>query len=286
MILLTGATGFVGQQLLSKLAKVDKVRCTIRDETKSEELKNKGCEPVFWDLAKDVQPEIVTNVDVVVHAAAELRGTKKNFEANVIGTKNLVEACKKAGVKHLIYLSSILADEIYNNDYGLSKREGEEIIKSSGLKYTILRIGNIYSKNNAKTFGKLLKIVKLFPVLIVFGGVTTHFVRLDDVTDAISAAIKNPKAYNKTYFLVGQKLTFWEFFKLASNKLGKKKLIIRIPILVAKIAFAVYKPISKIIRLPVHPETLIINKEFDSSGAEKDLMFHRSNSDDMSASIC
>lgn len=292
MILLTGATGFVGQRLIEKLAKHGKVRCLARDEGKAEELRKRGYETAIWDLGKDGKDSPVQSVqdalkgvDVVVHAAAQMRGTKNDYRlVNVEGTKRLLEACRKEGTKQIIFLSTILAADCYNNDYGNSKRECERQIRNSGIGYTVFRIGNIYANDDLRTFAKIIRIVRKMPVLFVFGkgDVNMQFANADDVTNAIAMAVGNKKAMNKTYYLVGQPVGYEDFLRMIAGRLNRKRLIIHIPMTASRLAFSIYqKTVGNFIRLPVHPDTLLISNVFDATDAEKDLGFNKSKTETM-----
>lgn len=286
MIFLTGATGFVGQNLIRKLAKKDKVKCLVRNESKAEQLKKEGYETLVGDISKYVPPEELDGAEVVVHAAASLRGKGKEWwEVNVKGTENLVNACKKAGVKQIIYLSSIMAHEKYDGEYSVSKRAGEEEIKKAGIDYVILRIGNIYSKNNTRSFGNLLNAVRKIPVIIVVRNVKAHYVSLEDVNNAIVAAMKNPEVKDKTYYLVGEALLFKDFFRLIAKKLGKKRIIISVPAFPVKITLSIYNKIIGNFIKPIRMRTFLINNEFDSGDAERDLRFHKSTAENLADAV-
>lgn len=289
MIFLTGATGFVGQHLIEKLAKRGKVRCLARDKGKAEELRKRGYETAVWDLGKEAPvqdaSDALKGVDVVVHAAAQMRGTKKDYRlVNVEGTKRLLEACKKEGTKQIIFLSTILAADCYNNDYGNSKRECERLIRNSGIGYTIFRIGNIYANDDMRTFARIVRIARKMPVLFVFGkgDVNIQFVNADDVTDAITAAVGNKNAINRTYYLVGQPVRYEDFLRMITARLNRKRLIIHIPMMPARLAFSIYqKTIGSFIQLPVHLDTLLISNVFDTTEAERDLGFNKSKTETM-----
>lgn len=284
MILLTGATGFIGRNLLEKLTAIDKVRCLVRNKEKAEELERQGYETGVWNMGdRQIPSGVLRGVDVVIHAAAQMRGKAKDFrEVNVAGTKQLIETCKKEQVRQIIFLSSILAADGYHNEYGKSKREGEEYIRRSMIDYTILRIGNVYGSNDQRTFEKLIWLIEKMPFLVVFGkeGVNTNFVHIKDVTKAIVNAVKNQKSKNKTYYLVGEKLSYKDFFVLMSRKMNKKKLIITLPAAPARLALSLYQStVGRHIKLPVHPDPMIISREFSTEDAEMDLGFHKSTND-------
>ncbi len=290
MILLTGATGFVGSHLLNKISKIDKVRCLVRYERQAEELKKKGYETFIGDILENKRLlEATRGVDIVIHSAALMRGTRKQYElVNVIGTKNVVEACKKENVKQIIYLSSVLADEDYDNGYGKTKRKGEDIVKNSGICYVILRLDVVYGKNDKRTVGKIANAIKKSPVLMLFGKgrVNTHFLHIENATDAITAALKNTKAKNKTYCLAGEKIDYDELVRIFADKTKKRKMVLYAPFPLLKFLFYIYKhTIEPYVKLPLHFDTLFISKDFDTSKAKKDLGFRPSTKDTLISAI-
>lgn len=97
MILLTGATGFIGSNLLEKLSKMGRVRCLVRSKEKAEELEKFGYETAIGDMKnRQIPPGMLHGINVVVHAAGLIHGKTKDLrEVNVVGTKKLIEVCKR-----------------------------------------------------------------------------------------------------------------------------------------------------------------------------------------------
>ena len=114
MILITGATGFVGRNLLEKLSKRP-IRCLVKDKSSL----GKNIEIVRGNLT-DLKSldEATKNISIVIHLAAIIKSkNKEEFKKiNAEGTRNLVNASKKNGVKKFIYISS--SDVIFKkSDY-------------------------------------------------------------------------------------------------------------------------------------------------------------------------
>jgi uncharacterized protein YbjT (DUF2867 family) len=89
--------------------------------------------------------EAVERISIIVHAASDARRAET---VDVGGTRNLVEAARKAGVSHLIYISIVGVDDIPFGYYE-RKRVAEEIIESSDLPYSILRATQFHSLVNS-----------------------------------------------------------------------------------------------------------------------------------------
>jgi len=125
-IAITGATGHVGANLVRMLvAEGYHVRALLRQPT-SEALQGVPVEMVVGDLSDERSLErLCHQVEVVIHSAAVISignlPEKEVFGTNVTGVKNLVQACKKQGVRRLVHFSSV--DAFVMN--GLSTRVDE-----------------------------------------------------------------------------------------------------------------------------------------------------------------
>src|SRR4051812_37085112 len=110
--LVTGASGFVGRTLIERLlASQHHVRGFARTTSRVEPLRRLGVELCYGDLGDpESLARAVRGLDVVFHTAARVGvwGRPEEYrEANVIGTRNLLEAMRRAGVARLIHFSSI-----------------------------------------------------------------------------------------------------------------------------------------------------------------------------------
>ena len=135
-ILVTGATGYLGRHLVPALKKNKfNVMCLVRRHSDVIGLKDAKLE--IGDIIDiDSLNAIIKDnkIDVVIHLAAITNALDPNIEkVNVIGTKNLVGACKNNKVKKIIFISS---SAVFNqlDRYGLSKKQGELILTNSKLK--------------------------------------------------------------------------------------------------------------------------------------------------------
>ena len=183
MELITGATGFIGLALARRLSASGlKVRCLVRPGTGAQALGLPGVELCRGDLLDNASLEAaVKGVDRVWHLAALVRpegrlvGRKdllRRFrETNALATGRLAEAAAEAGVKRLVYFSSIAAlgpgESLPDNApprpltmYGRSKMLGEAELKrtaaKTGLRYVIIRPAMIYGRG-AKGWGQLFR---------------------------------------------------------------------------------------------------------------------------------
>jgi nucleoside-diphosphate-sugar epimerase len=144
VLAITGATGFVGSAVLNEaLAQGHQVKALARRVQPA----RPGVEWVRGDLNDTAAlAALVAEADAVVHVAG-LTNTPDpaDFEtANVTGTANVLAAMKQAGVKRLVFVSSLSARMPALSAYGASKARAEALVEASGLDWTTVRPPGVY----------------------------------------------------------------------------------------------------------------------------------------------
>ena len=223
-ILVTGGAGFIGSNIVDRLVMMSESRgdlaigqIIVIDNLSSGSLANINKKAVFHniDINDKESEKLYKNIDVVIHHAANVFVTKSLkdpvFDAtqNILGSLNVLENCRKHGVKKIIYANSggagygepvrLPVDEEHIikplAPYGASKHTVEhylEIYKNLyGLKYTSLRYANIYGprQNPAAEGGVIAIFINRFlknesPIIKGDGEQTRDFVFVNDVVDA------------------------------------------------------------------------------------------------------
>ena len=144
LLAITGATGFVGSAVLdAALAAGHQVRALARRDPAA----RAGIHWVRGDLSDTAAlAALVADADAVLHVAG-LTNTPdpSQFEAaNVIGTANVIAAIKAAGLRRLVFVSSLAARKPDLSAYGASKMRAETLVEASGLDWTTVRPPGVY----------------------------------------------------------------------------------------------------------------------------------------------
>lgn len=244
-VLVTGGCGFIGSHLVERL--VGEGYETISIDHKPTYL-NKKAGNIKKDISKDSIVEYFQGVETVFHLAADpfvdksAENPKKSFEDNVIGTFNVLEACRKADVKQIVFTSTstvygearvMPTPEDYPlepiSNYGASKVCGEAYISSYagsyGIRGTNLRLANIFGPRSTHGvmydfFHKLKKDPKKLEIL-GDGKQEKSYLYISDCIEAILVAWKKQKKL-VDYFNVGSKerKTTNEIAKLVCKELN------------------------------------------------------------------
>lgn len=280
-IFLTGATGFVGRHLIKRL-NGHEVTCFVRKD--SEDLKNfksvKGDLKYIADVANNLK-----DVDVVIHLAANLWVTDNHtmYLDNVVATKNIIEACKKNGVKRIITLSSSSATPENLSEYGKTKLEADKLVMNSRLEYTILKPTMIYG-DGGRGFTRILSHIKKYPIVPIVGHGKTLMqpVYVEDVVDVILKCLENPKSITKVYNIAGPKaVSMNELFDAISSTLGKKKFKLHIPVRLLYRITNLMHPFNKKKRMTKEGiKTFYTDSNLDISETVKDFGFNPINLED------
>ncbi len=229
-ILVTGGTGFIGSYLIKTLQeKGYETVCFGRNKPKDNDLPF-----VQGDIRnKDDILKAVKGVDAVVHLIVSVSSNdfKANNDINVLGAKNLVEACKKNKVRKIIFTSSVVAMLENKDNYGMTKVQAEEVFQRSGLDITILRLATVYGKGG-KGYTKMVKNVTAVPFVIPLignGKYERQPVYVEDVVETILKVLERDNTVGRTYYLAGETISYREMLTVISKQLGVKKIFLPVP---------------------------------------------------------
>jgi len=234
-ILVTGGSGFLGNNLVSYFRGLNEVDTLGRGEKNS----------IKCDLSKE-QPTLNKKYDCVIHCAGKAHMTPKTekeskafFEVNVIGTQKLLLGLEKTKVPPgmFVFISSVSVygiekglkvDETFelkgNTPYGKSKIEAEKCIidwcEHRGINYLILRLPLIIGRNAPGNLLKMINGIKTGKYLRIAGGrARKSMVFVDDIGAVIMRNLEKKGIYNLTD---GYDPSFKQIEDLIAVQLGKK----------------------------------------------------------------
>ncbi|HEY5707639.1 MAG TPA: NAD-dependent epimerase/dehydratase family protein [Terrimicrobiaceae bacterium] len=243
MILVTGGLGVMGSTLVKGL--VDRgFKVRVLDNTDRFRSRLAGCDVDIriGDITKpDTLAGCFDGVETVYHLAAVLIVYDSSLfqKINVGGTRNIIDASIKAGVRHFILVSSASVTYAHTTPYSLSKRETERMIKEqTAMKWTIVRPTLAYNENGGEEFNMFLAYLQKYPFVPFIGSGRSlkRPVHCDDLMKGFLAIAGNAKSYGKTYaFSGGEAIAIRDMAKLMLEHVGKKKLFITIPIPICKL---------------------------------------------------
>jgi nucleoside-diphosphate-sugar epimerase len=235
-ILVTGASGFLGGAVCGEL--------TGRGHEVSALIRRPGSQPpatiaVAGDLSDaDSLAQAVRSAEpeCVVHLAAEIasqRDPKKIDEANVEGTRRLIAACEAAGVRRLLFTSTVVTGDAggalldertplpIETAYGRSKQEGERLLAESSLEGIVIRPSHVYGPGGwfVEEFVNRLRKPGRFAV-IGSGQNWWDVVRVEDVATACGVALERAPAGALYHVADDEPIRFGEFVGLAAEALG------------------------------------------------------------------
>ena len=258
-VLVTGASGFVGRALVSRLCADPRytVRAALRRELPELDVR---VEPVLiGDLSASTDWRItVTGVDAVVHAAArvhimrdsELDPLAAFRRTNVQGTLKLARDAQAAGVRRFIFVSSVKvngektepgrpfrADDAPAplDPYGVSKHEAEQALRelagTGSMQVVIIRPPLVYGPGVKANFADLMRMVA-HGVPLPLGAIDNRrtLVALDNLIDLIVTCIDHPAAANETFLAGdGEDLSTTDLVRKLGAALGRPARLLPVP---------------------------------------------------------
>jgi nucleoside-diphosphate-sugar epimerase len=235
-LLITGASGSLGQRLIPALLAREKVN--IRTLVHQNPMQFPACEGVKGELGDlDSLVAATDGIDTVLHLAALTHSPRASdyFSVNAEGTRNLLEACRRNNVQRFIFMSSGAAHPD-GGAYSESKLAAEQAVRQSGLQWTILRPREVYGTGGREGITQLITWVQKFPVIPVIGNgrYLLSPVFIDDVVSATVEAVFRTDTEDQTYVLAGpEKFAFTALIDRLADYFGVSvgKLFVPIPLL-------------------------------------------------------
>ncbi len=260
-ILVTGANGFIGQALCPALQRRGHaVRRAVRNRHAASQSGAQEGTVALGNIDEQTDwSSALQGVDAVIHLAARVHVMQESAgdplaafrRVNVAGTERLARAAAEAGVKRLVYVSSIkvngeetaLGGKFTENDapapqdpYAVSKLEAEQalhrVAAETGLEVVIVRPPLVYGPGVKGNFRQMLKVLEggvPLPLAAIHN--LRSLVYVDNLADALIACASHPAASGQTYLVSdGQDISTPALLRKLGAALGKRAWLLPLPV--------------------------------------------------------
>ena len=218
-VAITGGTGFVGRHLTERFAAKDVVAVSRRTGVDVDDI--------------DALAAAFDGCDVVAHLAGINReiGPQTYQRVHVDGTAKVIEAAKRAGVRKIILLSFLRARPACGSRYHESKWAAEELVRASGLDFTVLKAGMIYGRGD-HLVDHLSHTVQTVPLFAAVGLREKAIapIAIEDFTDILVAAI-NGRMSRETVAVTGaEELMLSDAVRQVARVVGRRVAVLPAPV--------------------------------------------------------
>jgi len=280
MIVITGATGFVGEEIVKQVrAAGHPVRAIVREPHRAQWLADRyGVELFHGNVLYAPSVEgAMRGANCVIHLVGIIREWKEStFErVHTLATQYVVDEAKKSDVKRFLHMSALGTRASARSRYHQTKWAAEETVRKSRLAWTIFRPSVIYGPND-KSVNTLATVVRRLPFVPVLGSGRTKIqpISVENVAAAFVAATRNDNSVGKTYDLCGPEAFTWnELYDALQKVLGLRKPKLHLPLPVARLPAAV---LERLLPNPPFTRDQLLMLEEDNAGdprpAERDFL--------------
>lgn len=237
MILVTGATGFIGRALVRHLSLTgQQVRVLLRPSPRSPRIpKGVPVEVAVVSLSDERGVRAaLRGVDHVYHlASATSQGRRGNLlTTDIEGTRTLAQASRDAGIQRLIFLSHLGADRASAFPMQKAKGIAEEHIRKSGVPHTIVRSSLVFGPedNFTNNLASLLRVVPFFFPIPSDGRTLIQPLWVEDLVTCLVWTLENPETINQTYEVGGAEyFTVRQVFETLMGVTHTRKILVSLP---------------------------------------------------------
>jgi NADH dehydrogenase len=237
-IAITGATGFVGRHLARALSAAghDTVLIARGRDLRDPAIRTLARSTFVSADLSDPAPlaEAFAGCDAVAHCAGINReiGAQTYRAVHIDGTTHVIDAARRARVPRLLLLSFLRARPNCGSPYHESKWAAEELVRASGLDYTILKSGMIYGLGDHMLdhLSHTLHTLPLFAT-VGFREQPIRPVTIDDVIDLLLAAILHSRLSRQTVVVLGpETLLLSDAVRRVARAVGRPVWIVPAPV--------------------------------------------------------
>lgn len=242
-VLVTGATGFIGQAVVGELrAAGHAVRVLVRNPASvaSQQLmKTQGvelCAGTFSD--RESLSKAVQGIGAIIHLVGIISEVGENtFQSiHVEATRNLLAAAQTLDARRYLHMSALGTRPQAASRYHQTKWAAEELVRQSGLDWTIFRPSIVYGVRDQFTnfFARMARCSPVMPVMGAGQG-KLQPIAVENVAQAFARALTEPRAIGRTFDLCGPEVfTFERLLSIVLAEAGRKRALVHLPMPVAR----------------------------------------------------
>lgn len=280
-LLVAGGSGFIGSHIVRELVE-HSLESAVRILTR----KPKAASP--WGPRVECAAGDVTvpgslsdplqGVDVVVHCVQfpnhPVENPAKGWTYERVdgqGTRNLVKACRAAGVRRFVYLSGAGAGPGRSEPWFRAKHEAEEAVRQSGMEYAILRPSWVYGPED-RSLNRFVSLTRRSPVIPVIGNGRSRVqpVSVFDVAKVAALCATRAQSPNAIFELGGpEELSMNEILRAVQRVLGKRRLLVHSPVAVMRLMARVLALLPNPPLTPSAIDFILMEERVDPRPAEE-----------------
>jgi uncharacterized protein YbjT (DUF2867 family) len=240
LVVVAGASGFVGTALRQDLAQAFRFRALTRSPTVAAEHPGRGdtewrhCDLYSLPRLTEAMRGCRYALYLVHSMSPSSRLVQANFaDLDLLLADNFVRAAEEAGVEHIIYLGGLMptGDEPVSAHLQ-SRREVEAVLRSRSVPVTVLRAGLIFGPGGS-SFQMLVNLVRRLPIMIfpAWAQSRTHSIDIADIARACDLCLREPEWRGGTYDLGGHApMTYGALILRTGELLGRRPHVVQVPL--------------------------------------------------------
>lgn len=277
-ILVTGASGFVGGELVKDLiTKGHTVRALVRKTSRIGHLKKSGADIYYGDITDAGSlPNALEGMNAVVHTAGLVgeAGKREDFiRVNIEGTRNLLNACRQIPLQRFVYISSLSVITGYRDHNGTkedapyqptgehyadTKIEAEKLVleyyRKHQLPAVVLRPGFIYGPGDQLFLPTVIENLRKGKVILIDGGKKLlNLTYVGNLVEAIELALEKDVIGQIFNITDGEKITKAAFFNVIADQIGLPHPSKSMSFATAKLLCSIITTIYKVFRIKSPP---------------------------------
>lgn len=259
LILLTGATGYIGGRLVPRLLELGyRVRCLVRDPSRLEGRPwQSQVEIVTGDvLNADGLDAAMTGVSAAYYLVHSMAAGADFHERDVTAATNFGAAAHRSGVERIIYLGGLAESSPGLSEHLRSRQQTGDTLRESGVAVTEFRAGVIVGSGSL-SFEMIRYLTERLPVMICPRWVSTRTqpIGIREVLEYLSAALAVPESRGRIIEIGGAEIvTYGEMMRIYADVRGLRRWLISVPVLTPRLSsywVNIVTPIPGVIARPL-----------------------------------